>query len=163
MIKNLLKWLWKGNVDESIEQKEYESMAGLVEEFGEEQEQEEVDTVFDKLEENQEDTQEAVAETLIEEKLHEFKVNDSENCRIFESKLIIDGASYSDMGDYSWFFTLERDNFPALYTALTGKTEIPDDIIEGLKQYLLENGATVTQLKEVCEANDIECGFTNYM
>jgi len=41
MIKNLLKWLWKGNVDESIEQKEYESMAGLVEEFGEEQEQEE--------------------------------------------------------------------------------------------------------------------------
>ena len=39
MIKNLLKWLWKGNVDESIEQKEYESMAGLVEEFGEEQEE----------------------------------------------------------------------------------------------------------------------------
>lgn len=41
MIKNLLKWLWKGNVDESIEQKEYESMAGMVEEFGDEQEQEE--------------------------------------------------------------------------------------------------------------------------
>lgn len=41
MIKNLLKWLWKGNIDESIEQKEYESMAGMVEEFGDEQEQEE--------------------------------------------------------------------------------------------------------------------------
>ena len=41
MIKNLLKWLWKGNADESTEQKEYESMAGMVEEFGEEQEQEE--------------------------------------------------------------------------------------------------------------------------
>lgn len=161
MIKKLLNWLWKGNADENIEQKEYESMSGLVEEFGEEQEQEELDTVFDKLEENQEQTEEA--EALVEEKLHEFKVSDSENCRIFESKLIIDGASYSDLGDYSWFFTLERDNFPALYKALTGKTEIPDDIIEGLKQYLLENGATVTQLKEVCETNNIECGFTNYM
>ena len=161
MIKKFLNWLWRGNADESIEQKEYESMSGLVEEFGEEQEQEELDTVFDKLEENQEETEEA--ETPTEVVLQEFKVSDSENCRIFESKLIIDGASSSDMGDYSWFFTLERDNFPALYTALTGKTEIPDDIIKGLKQYLLENGATVTQLKEVCEANDIEYGFTNYM
>ena len=161
MIKKFLNWLWRGNADESIEQKEYESMSGLVEEFGEEQEQEELDTVFDKLEENQEETEEA--ETPTEVVLQEFKVSDSENCRIFESKLIIDGASSSDMGDYSWFFTLATENFPALYTALTGKTEIPDDIIEGLKQYLLENGATVTQLKEVCEANDIEYGFTNYM
>ena len=36
-----LKWLWKGNADEIIEQKEYESKAGTVEESGEEQEQEE--------------------------------------------------------------------------------------------------------------------------
>jgi hypothetical protein len=149
MIKKLFKWLWKGNADESIEQEEYESMSEKIEEPKEEQEPEE--------------TTETEAETPTEVVLEKFKVSDSENCRIFESKLIIDGASYSDMGDYSWFFTLERDNFPALYKALTGKTEIPDDIIEGLKQYLLENGATVTQLKEVCEANDIECGFTNYM
>ena len=161
VIKKLLNWLWKGNADENIEQKEYESMSGLVEEFGEEQEQEELDTVFDKLEENQEQTEEA--ETPTEVVLEEFKVSDSENCRIFESKLIIDGASYSDMGDYSWFFTLERENFPGLYKALTGQTEIPDDLTDSLKQYLLENGTTVTQLKEVCEANDIEYGFTNYM
>ena len=149
MIKKLLNWLWKGNADENIEQKEYESMSEKIEEPKEEQEPEE--------------TTETEAETPTEVVLEKFKVSDSENCRIFESKLIIDGASYSDMGDYSWFFTLERDNFPALYTALTGKTEIPDDIIEGLKQYLLEKGATVTQLKEVCETNNIECGFTNYM
>ncbi len=49
MIKKLLKWLWRGNADENIEQKEYESMSGLVEEFGEEQEQEDIDTVFDNL------------------------------------------------------------------------------------------------------------------
>jgi hypothetical protein len=116
-----------------------------------------------KEEQEPEETTETEAEKPTEVVLEKFKVSDSENCRIFESKLIIDGASYSDMGDYSWFFTLERDNFPALYKALTGKTEIPDDIIEGLKQYLLENGATVTQLKEVCETNNIECGFTNYM
>ena len=163
MIKKLLKWLWKGSADEHIEQKEYESTSEMVEESGEEQEQEESDTVSDKLEENQEDTPETEAEALIEEKLHEFKVNDSENCRIFQSNLIIDGASYSDMGDYEWFFTLATENFPALYIALTGKTELPDDVAVGLKQYFLENGATVTQLKEVCEANDIEYGFTNYM
>ena len=162
MIKKLLKWFWKGNADESIEKKEYESMSGLVEEFGEEQEQEELDTVFNKLEENQEQTEEE-AETPREVVLEEFKVSDSENCRIFESKLIIDGASYSDMGDYSWFFTLATENFPAFYTSLTGQTELPDDVTDGLKQYLLENGATVTQLKEVCEANNIEYGFTNYM
>jgi hypothetical protein len=54
MIGKLLKWFWKGNADENIEQKEYESMSGLVEEFGEEQQQEELDTVFNKLKENQE-------------------------------------------------------------------------------------------------------------
>ena len=161
MIGKLLKWFWKGNADENIEQKEYESMSGLVEEFGEEQEQEELDTVFDNLKENQEQIEEV--ETVKEAVLEELKVSDSENCRIFESKLIIDGASYSDMGDYSWFFTLANENFPTLYTALTGQTELPDDVTDGLKQYLLENGATVTQLKEVCEANNIEYGFTNYM
>lgn len=130
---------------------EYESSTGKV--IGEEQEQEP----------EPEETTETEAEALIEEKLHEFKVNDSENCRIFQSKLIIDGASYSDMGDYEWFFTLAREDFPALYTALTGKTEIPDDVAVGLKKYLQENGTTVTQLKEICETNNIECGFTNYM
>jgi hypothetical protein len=49
MIKKLLQWFWRGNADENIEQKEYESMSGLVEEFGEEQEQKDVDTVFDNL------------------------------------------------------------------------------------------------------------------
>ena len=54
MIKKLLKWFWRGNADENIEQKEYESMSGLVKEFGEEQEQEDIDTVFDSLQDNQE-------------------------------------------------------------------------------------------------------------
>ena len=53
MIKKLLKWFWRGNADESIEQKEYESMSGLVEEFGEEQEQDDIDTVFDSLQDKQ--------------------------------------------------------------------------------------------------------------
>ena len=49
MIKRFFNWLWKGNAYESIEQKEYESMSGLVEEFGEEQEQKDIDIVFDNL------------------------------------------------------------------------------------------------------------------
>ena len=54
MIKKLLKLLWRGNADESIEQKEYESMSGLVEEFGQQQTQEDVDMVFDNLQDNHE-------------------------------------------------------------------------------------------------------------
>ena len=54
MIKKLLKSLWRGNADESIEQKEYESMSGLVEEFGQQQAQEDVDMVFDNLQDNHE-------------------------------------------------------------------------------------------------------------
>ena len=53
MMKKLLKWFWRGNADENIEQKEYESMSGLVEEFGDEQEQEDIDIVFDNLQDNQ--------------------------------------------------------------------------------------------------------------
>ena len=37
VIKRILSWLWKGNEDEKIEQKNYEPMSELVEEFGEEQ------------------------------------------------------------------------------------------------------------------------------
>ena len=54
MIKKLLKWFWRGNADENIEQKEYESMSGLVEEFGQQQTQEDVDMVFDNLQDNHE-------------------------------------------------------------------------------------------------------------
>ena len=164
MIKKLLKWLWKGSADEHIEQKEYESTSEMAEESGKEQEQEELDTVFDELEENQEDTPETEAEALIEVEPIQFKINDSENGVISPDVLQINGGSYVDgMPDYEWFFTLATENFPALYTALTGQTEIPDDVAVGLKQYLQANGTTVTQLKEVCEANDIEHGFSNYM
>ena len=164
MIKKLLKWLWKGSADENIEQKEYESTSEMAEESGEEQEQEELDTVFDELEENQEDTPETEAEALIEVEPIQFKINDSENGVISPDVLQINGGSYVDgMPDYEWFFTLASEDFPALYKALTGQTEIPDDVADGLKQYLQENGTTVTQLKEVCEANDIEHGFSNYM
>ena len=54
MINKLFKWLWRGNADENIEQKEYESTTGLVEEFGEEKQQEDIDSIFEELKENQE-------------------------------------------------------------------------------------------------------------
>ena len=164
MIKKLLKWLWKGSADEHIEQKEYESTSEMAEESGKEQEQEELDTVFDELEENQEDTPETEAEALIEVEPIQFKINDSENGVISPDVLQINGGSYVDgMPDYEWFFSVASEDFSALYKALTGETELPNDVADGLKQYLQENGTTVTQLKEVCEANDIEHGFSNYM
>ena len=53
-MKYTVNYLEKGDTDKKLEQKEYESMSGLVEEFGEEQEQEDIDTVFDNLQDNQE-------------------------------------------------------------------------------------------------------------
>ncbi|HIL26642.1 MAG TPA: hypothetical protein EYG21_04505 [Nitrospinaceae bacterium] len=94
----------------------------------------------------------------------QFKINDSENGSLSPEVLQIDGGSYVDgMPDYEWFFSVASEDFPALYKALTGETELPNDVADGLKQYLQENGTTVTQLKEVCEANDIEHSFSNYM
>ena len=116
------------------------------------------------IEEKQQDIPEPEAEALVEEKLDTFKINDSENGCLSPDVLQINGGSYVDgMPDYEWFFSVASENFPALYKALTGETELPDDVADGLKLYLQENGTTVTQLKEVCEANDIEHGFTNYM
>ena len=114
------------------------------------------------IEEKQQDIPEP--EALVENKLDTFKINDSENGCLSPDVLQINGGSYVDgMPDYEWFFSVASENFPVLYTALTGETELPDDVADGLKQYLQENGTTVTQLKEVCEANDIEHGFSNYM
>ena len=116
------------------------------------------------IEEKQQDIPEPEAEALVEEKLDTFKINDSENGSLSPDVLQINGGSYVDgMPDYEWFFSVASENFPALYKALTGETELPDDVADGLKLYLQENGTTVTQLKEVCEANDIEHGFSNYM
>jgi hypothetical protein len=135
----------------------------MVEESGEEQEQEELDTVFDKLEENQENTPETEAEALIEDKLDKFKINDSENGVMSPDVLQINGGSYSDMGDYEWFFSVASEDFPALYKALTGETELPDNVANGLKLYLQEHGTEVTDLKEICTTNDIEHSFSNYL
>jgi len=100
----------------------------------------------------------------VEVELDKFKINDSENGVMSADVLQINGGSYvDDMPDYEWFFSLAREDFPALYRALTGQTEIPDDVAVGLKQYLQEHGTTVTELKEICTANDIEHSFSNYM
>jgi len=94
----------------------------------------------------------------------QFKINDSENGSLSSEVLQIDGGSYVDgMPDYEWFFSLVSEDFPALYKALTGETELPDDVANGLKLYLQEHGTTVTELKEICTANDIEHSFSNYM
>ncbi len=93
MLKKFFNWLWRGNADESIEQKEYEPMSVLVEEFGEEQEQKDIDTVFDSLEEKQEERIKPI----------EFKINDAENGYLSPDVLQIDGASYVEgMDDYEW-------------------------------------------------------------
>ena len=91
MIKKILKWLWKGNADESIEQKEYESMAAMIEEFGEEKEQKELDVVFDKLEENEEACSK-IQESSEAIQPISFKINDSEDGNLFSDILQIDGA-----------------------------------------------------------------------
>ena len=154
MIKKLFKWLWKGNADESIEQKEYESMSGLVEEFGEEQEQKDVDTVFDNLEEKQEERIKPI----------EFKINDTENGYLSPDVLQIDGASYVEgMDDYEWIFQIASKDFESLLKLLKATEELSDDIPNELMNYLKDNGTKVSELRELCQDNEIEHYFQNWM
>ena len=154
MIKKLFKWLWKGNADESIEQKEYESMSGLVEEFGEEQEQKDVDTVFDNLEEKQEERITPI----------EFKINDTENGYLSPDVLQIDGASYVEgMDDYEWIFQIASKDFESLLKLLKATEELSDDIPNELMNYLKDNGTKVSEIRELCQDNEIEHFFQNWM
>ena len=154
MIKKLLKWFWRGNADESIEQKEYESMSGLVEEFGEEQEQEDIDTVFENLEENQEERIKPIR----------FKINDTEDGYLSPDLLQIDGASYVEgMDDYEWIFQIASKDFESLLKLLKATEELSDDIPNELMNYLKDNGTKVSEIRELCQDNEIEHYFQNWM
>jgi len=163
MIKKLFNWLWKGNADENIEQKEYESKAGMVEESGEEQEQEELDTVSDKLEENQgasskiQESKEAVEPIS-------FKINETETGYLSPDALQIDGASYIEgMDDYEWIFQIEKKDFEALLKLLKRTNDLSEDVPTELMNYLKENGTKVSEIRDLCKDNDIKHYFQNWM
>ena len=154
MIKKLFKWLWKGNADESIEQKEYESMSGLVEEFGDDQKQKDIDRVFENLEGNQEEKIKPI----------EVKINDTENGYLSLDMLQIDGASYVEgMDDYEWIFQIASKDFESLLKLLKATEELSDDIPNELMNYLKENGTKVSEIRELCQDNEIEHYFQNWM
>ena len=154
MIKKFLKWFWRGNADESIEKKEYESMSGLIEEFGEEQEQKDTDKVFDNLEGNEEKRIKPI----------EFKINDTENGYISPDMLQIDGASYIEgMDDYEWIFQIAGKDFESLLKLLKATEDLSDDIPNELMNHLKENGTKVSELRELCQDNKIEHYFQNWM
>ena len=154
MIKKILSWIWKGNADESIEQKEYKSMSGLVEEFGEEQERDDIDTVFDNLESNQEERIKPIR----------FRINDTEDGYLSPDALQIDGASYVEgMDDYEWIFQIASKDFESLLKLLKATEELSDDIPNDLMNYLKENGTKVSEIRELCQDNEIEHYFQNWM
>ena len=154
MLRKLLKWFWRGNADESIEQKEYESMSGLIEEFGDDQEQKDIDRVLENLEGNQEEKIKPI----------EFKINDTENGYLSLDMLQIDGASYVEgMDDYEWIFQIASKDFESLLKLLKASDELSDDIPNELMNYLKENGTKVSDLREICQDNEIEHYFQNWM
>ena len=163
MIKKLLNWLWKGNADENIEQKEYESMSGLVEEFGEEQEQEELDAVCDKLEENQGASSKIQESKEVVEPIS-FKINETETGYLSPDALQIDGASYIEgMDDYEWIFQIAKKDFEALLKLLKGTNDLSEDVPTELMNYLKENGTKVSEIRDLCKDNDIKHYFENWM
>ena len=94
-----------------------------------------------------------------------IKINDSENAHIdANGNLFIEGASYIDgMDDYEWFFAVSSYHFPMLYKKLSGISEPPEDIGNELIKFLQENGKQVSDLTDICKANDIHHHFSNYM
>ena len=154
MLRKFLKWFWRGNADESIAQKEYESMSGLVEEFGDDQEQKDIDRVFENLEGNQEERIKPI----------EFKINDTENGYLSLDMLQIDGASYVEgMDDYEWIFQIASKDFESLLKLLKATDELSDDIPNELMNYLKDNGTKVSEIRELCQDNEIEHYFQNWM
>ena len=153
MLRKLLQWFRKRNADESLELKEYEPMSGLAEEFGEERKQEESDTLFDSLEGSQEQRIKPI----------EFKINETENGYLFPDELQIDGASYVEgMNDYEWIFQISRKDFVSLLKLLKATEELSDDIPNELINYLKENGTKVSELRKLCQDNEIEHIFQNW-
>ena len=94
-----------------------------------------------------------------------IKVNDSENAWLTEhGHLQMDGASYiKGMDDYEWYFATHKDYFPKIYKELSGNTEAQEDISNVLMKYLQENGTTISELMDVCRANELEYQFSNWM
>ena len=94
-----------------------------------------------------------------------IKINDSENAHIdANGNLFIDGASYIEgLDDYEWFFVVNSEHFPMLYKKLSGISEPPEDIGNELIKFLQENGKQVSDLTDICKANDIPHHFSNYM
>ena len=102
------------------------------------------------------------------EKKEEFKINDSENGTLYADRLDIDGASYvNGLPHYTWFFSIEAENYEALLKGMTkyleGQFNFSDDYEYELVKYLKSFGTKVSSLIDVCKANDIEYYFKNYM
>ena len=93
------------------------------------------------------------------------KINDSENAYYDEQgHLHMDGADYLEgFPDYEWFFATHKDNFPMLYKALSGDTEVHDDIAGALMKQMKENNTKVSELMDISKANGLEYNFCNWM
>ena len=98
------------------------------------------------------------------EKKEEFKINESENGTLYADRLDIDGGSYIEgLPDYEWGFAIDAKNYEALVRALLKKDDLTGDAEKELVKFLKENGTSVSDLVDVCKANDIEYYFANYM
>lgn len=154
MLRKLFKSFWKRNINKSFEHKEYESMSGLIKEFGEDQEQKDIDTVFDSLEGNQEERVKPI----------EFKINDTETGYLSPDILQIDGASYVEgMDDYEWIFQIASKDFESLLKLLKATEKLSNDVPNELIDFLKENGTKVSEIRELCQDNVIEHYFQNWI
>ena len=98
------------------------------------------------------------------EKKEEFKINESENGTLYAGRLDIDGGSYIEgLPDYEWSFAIDAKNYEDLVRALLKKDDLTGDAEKELVKFLKENGTSVSDLVDVCKANDIEYHFANYM
>ncbi len=129
-------------------------MSGLIKEFGEDQEQKDIDTVFDSLEGNQEERVKPI----------EFKINDTETGYLSPDILQIDGASYVEgMDDYEWIFQIASKDFESLLKLLKATEKLSNDVPNELIDFLKENGTKVSEIRELCQDNVIEHYFQNWI
>ena len=106
-----------------------------------------------------------IRERFFEERIKpiRFKINDTEDGYLSPDVLQIDGASYVEgMDDYEWIFQIASKDFESLLKLLKATEELSDDIPNELMNYLKDNGTKVSEIRELCQDNEIEHYFQNW-
>ena len=72
-------------------------------------------------------------------------------------------SAFEGMDDYEWIFQIGKKDFEALLKLLKGTNDLSEDVPTELMNYLKDNGTKVSEIRKLCQDNEIEHYFQNWM